>query len=47
LVERQEVISEKVGILSSDLSFIKGRCEMHTTSKVFKKSKKTKVGDAN
>jgi hypothetical protein len=41
LVERQEVISEKVGILSSDLSFIKGRCEMHTTSKVFKKSKKT------
>lgn len=39
LVSRQEVISTKVNELAIDLSFVKGKCDMHT-SKVFKKSKK-------
>jgi hypothetical protein len=39
LVERQEVISAKVGSLSEDLAFVKGKCELHT-SKTLKKSKK-------
>ena len=39
LVSRQEGISEKVNVLATDLAFVKGKCELHT-SKVFKKSKK-------
>ena len=39
LVERQEGISKKVNTLSEDLSYIKGKCEVHT-SKPFRKSKK-------
>jgi len=39
LLSRQEVISEKVNVLSTDLAYVKGNCELHT-SKTFKKSKK-------
>lgn len=40
LVARQEGISEKVSILSTDLSFLKGKFEVYTSKKTFKKSKK-------
>ena len=39
LVARQENISTKVNELATDLAFVKGKCELHT-SRVFKKSKK-------
>ena len=41
LVLRQESISEKVLLLAQDLSFVKGKCELHTSKiKTFRKSKK-------
>jgi hypothetical protein len=40
LVERQEVISEKVNTLGTDLSFLKGKFDVYTSTKTFKKSKK-------
>ena len=40
LVERQEVISEKVVSLATDLAYVKGNCDLHTSKKTFKKSKK-------
>jgi len=40
LVSRQEVISTKVNSLAEDLAFVKGKCELHTSKKTFKKSKK-------
>jgi hypothetical protein len=40
LVERQEVISEKVNTLGIDLSFLKGKFDVYTSTKSFKKSKK-------
>lgn len=40
LVEKQEVISEKVVILATDLAYVKGSCDFHTSKKTFKKSKK-------
>jgi hypothetical protein len=40
LVERQEVISEKVNILSTDLAFVRGNCALNSCKKTFKKSKK-------
>jgi len=47
LVEKQEVISEKVVILATDLAYVKGSCDFHTSKKTLKKSKKVKVGNAN
>jgi hypothetical protein len=40
LISRQEVISEKVVSLSTDLAFVKGNCELHSSKKSFRKSKK-------
>ena len=40
LLLRQEVISEKVVSLSTDLAFVKGNCELHSSKKSFRKSKK-------
>jgi hypothetical protein len=40
LVDRQEVISEKVVSLAEDLAYVKGNCALHTSKKIFKKSKK-------
>jgi len=40
LLSRQEVISEKVNILSTDLAYVKGNCALNTCKKTFKKSKK-------
>jgi len=47
LVERQEVISEKVGSLEIDLAYVKGNFDLYKSKKTFKKSKKAKVLDAN
>lgn len=38
--EKQAGISEKVNALSIDLSFLKGKFEVYTSKKSFKKSKK-------
>lgn len=46
IISRQEGISNKVLELATDLAFVKGKCELHT-SKTFKKSKKIKVGNEN
>ena len=40
IVSRQEGISEKVNTLAIDLSFLKGKFEVYTSKKTFKKSKK-------
>ena len=40
LLSRQEVISEKVVSLATDLAYVKGNCDLHTSKKTFKKSKK-------
>jgi hypothetical protein len=40
LISRQEVISEKVVSLATDLAYVKGNCELHTSKKSFRKSKK-------
>ena len=40
LLSRQEVISEKVNVLSTDLAYVKGNCALNTCKKTFKKSKK-------
>ena len=40
LVDRQEVISEKVANLATDLAYVKGNCELHSSKKIFRKSKK-------
>jgi hypothetical protein len=40
LISRQEVISEKVVLLATDLAYVKGNCDLHTSKKTFKKSKK-------
>jgi hypothetical protein len=40
LISRQEVISEKVVSLATDLAFVKGNCAANTCKKTFKKSKK-------
>ena len=40
VISRQEGISEKVASLSIDLAYVKGNCELHTSKKTFKKSKK-------
>ena len=47
LVERQEGISKSVTDLAVDLAYVKGNCSLHTSKKIFKKSKKLKVVDAN
>ena len=41
VISRQEGISEKVVLLATDLSFLKGTVEALTSKKTFKKSKKT------
>jgi hypothetical protein len=38
LISRQEVISNRITELSTDLAFVKGKCELHT-SKVIRKKK--------
>jgi hypothetical protein len=40
LLSRQEVISEKVNVLSTDLAYVKGNCSLNVCKKTFKKSKK-------
>jgi len=40
LIARQEVITEKVALLATDLAYVKGNCELHTSKKIFRKSKK-------
>ena len=40
VIARQEVISEKVVSLATDLAFVKGNCELHSSKKSFRKSKK-------
>jgi hypothetical protein len=40
LILRQEVISEKVVSLATDLAYVKGNCELHSSKKIFRKSKK-------
>lgn len=40
LISRQEVISEKVVSLATDLAYVKGNCELHSSKKTFRKSKK-------
>lgn len=40
LLSRQEVISEKVALLSVDLAYVKGKCDQNVCKKTFKKSKK-------
>jgi hypothetical protein len=40
VISRQEGISEKVVLLATDLSFLKGTVEALTSKKTFKKSKK-------
>ena len=40
LLSRQEVISEKVALLSTDLAYVKGNCSLNVCKKTFKKSKK-------
>jgi hypothetical protein len=46
IISRQEVISEKVISLATDLAFVRGNCALNTCKKTFKKSKKAKVSDA-
>jgi hypothetical protein len=46
LIERQEIISEKVVSLATDLAYVRGNCALNTCKKTFKKSKKAKVSDA-
>jgi len=43
LLSRQEVISEKVATLSTDLAFVRGNCALNNCKKTFKKSKKISV----
>jgi|APFre7841882654_1041346.scaffolds.fasta_scaffold560384_2 hypothetical protein len=40
IIEKQEVISEKVVSLATDLAFVRGNCALNTCKKSFKKSKK-------
>jgi hypothetical protein len=40
LISRQEVISEKVVSLATDLAYVKGNCSLNACKKTFKKSKK-------
>jgi uncharacterized protein YoxC len=40
IISRQEGISEKVNILATDLAFLKGKFDIYTSKKIFKKSKK-------
>ena len=40
LISRQEVISEKVVSLATDLAYVRGNCALNTCKKTFKKSKK-------
>jgi len=40
IIEKQEVISEKVVLLATDLAYVKGNCALNTCKKTFKKSKK-------
>jgi hypothetical protein len=40
LISRQEVISEKVVSLATDLAFVRGNCALNNCKKSFKKSKK-------
>jgi len=40
LVSRQEGISEKVSLLATDLSYVKGTVDALTSKKTFRKSKK-------
>jgi hypothetical protein len=46
LISRQEVISEKVISLATDLAYVKGNCELHTSKKIFHKSKKNLKKDS-
>jgi hypothetical protein len=39
IATKQEGIEKSVSALATDVAFVKGRCELHT-SRVFKKSKK-------
>jgi hypothetical protein len=39
IVTKQEGLEKSVGDLATDMAFIKGRCELHS-SKVFKRTKK-------
>jgi len=40
VISRQEGISEKVALLSTDLAYVKGKCDQNICKKTFKKSKK-------
>ena len=40
VISRQEGISEKVALLSTDLAYVKGKCDQNICKKAFKKSKK-------
>jgi len=40
LVDRQEGISDKVSLLAEDLAFVKGKCEVHTSKRVYKRKTK-------
>jgi len=46
LISRQEGISEKVALLSTDLAYVKGNCALNNCKKILRKSKKAKASDA-
>jgi hypothetical protein len=43
IIEKQEVISEKVVSLATDLAYVKGKCDQNLCKKTLKKSKKISV----
>lgn len=40
IIEKQEVMSEKIVLLATDLAYVKGSCSANTRKKTLRKSKK-------